>query len=205
MGAYLVTTINRSTISRLSTGQLLGTHFWLNSIVGYRTYRPKATITGLRYVRTSLSFVDSLSLLVHAPHPHRCVDVANAQQRRGLIIRVGKMETHDLNSMSVDQLWSLHLAVAAVLARNLLAEKTQLEGRLRELGQSVTSHKRSRARRPYPQVFPKFRNPSQPSETWAGRGKQPRWLTAQLRSGKKLDDFRIQPQPSADRSRRRTG
>ena len=40
-------------------------------------------------------------------------------------------------------------------------------------------------------VFPKFRNPEQPSETWAGRGKKPRWLTAQLRSGKQLDDFRI--------------
>jgi DNA-binding protein H-NS len=115
------------------------------------------------------------------------------------------MKTHDLKSMSVDQLWSLHQAVASALASKLLAEKTQLERRLRELGQSVTqSTKPSHARRPYPQVFPKYRNPNQPSETWAGRGKQPRWLTAQLRSGKKLDDFRIQPQPSADRLRRRT-
>jgi len=115
------------------------------------------------------------------------------------------MKTNDLNSMSVDRLWSLHQAVASVLASKLLAEKAQLERRLRELGQSVTSTKRSHARRPYPQVFPKYRNPNQLSETWAGRGKQPRWLTAQLKSGKKLDDFRIQPQPSADRSRRRTG
>jgi DNA-binding protein H-NS len=49
-------------------------------------------------------------------------------------------------------------------------------------------------------VFPKYRNPAKPEETWAGRGKQPRWLTAQLRAGKNLDDFRIQP--SSDRKRR---
>ena len=28
-------------------------------------------------------------------------------------------------------------------------------------------------------------------ETWAGRGKQPRWPIAQLGSGKRIDDFRI--------------
>ncbi len=40
-------------------------------------------------------------------------------------------------------------------------------------------------------VFPKYRNPAKPSETWAGRGKKPRWLTAQLKSGKRIDEFRI--------------
>ena len=44
----------------------------------------------------------------------------------------------------------------------------------------------------------KYCNPKDPRETWAGRGKQPRWLRTQLRSGKKLDDFRIkQGQSSA--------
>jgi DNA-binding protein H-NS len=43
-------------------------------------------------------------------------------------------------------------------------------------------------------------NPKQPSETWAGRGKLPRWLNARLRSGKQLDDFRIPP--SSDRGLR---
>ena len=48
-----------------------------------------------------------------------------------------------------------------------------------------------RVRRPYPVVVPKYRNPERPSETWAGRGKTPRWLTAQLKSGRRIDDFRI--------------
>ena len=113
------------------------------------------------------------------------------------------MKIRGLKSMSVDQLWSHHPAVASALQIKLLAERAQRESRLRELGQSVTSTGRNDARRPYPQVFPKFRNPNHPYETWAGRGKLPRWLTAELRSGKKLDDFRINSQPPADRSRRR--
>jgi DNA-binding protein H-NS len=92
-----------------------------------------------------------------------------------------------LKSMSTDELWSLHERVTSVLARKISAEKGRLEQRLRQLGQSVLASDGhvSRARRPYPKVVPKFRNPTRPSETWAGRGKQPRWLTAQLRSGKK--------------------
>jgi len=40
-------------------------------------------------------------------------------------------------------------------------------------------------------VAPKYRNPENPSETWAGRGLKPRWLAAALKSGKKLEHFAI--------------
>lgn len=40
-------------------------------------------------------------------------------------------------------------------------------------------------------VAPKYRNPANPSETWAGRGKQPRWLAAYTDAGRKLDEFLI--------------
>jgi DNA-binding protein H-NS len=46
-------------------------------------------------------------------------------------------------------------------------------------------------RRHYPPVHAKYRNPDRPSETWAGRGKRPRWLVAQLQAGKRIDDFKI--------------
>jgi DNA-binding protein H-NS len=110
--------------------------------------------------------------------------------------RVIKMKLHDLKlkSMPTDELWSLQELITSELVHKISAEKARLEQRLRQLGQRAAANgaqKISHARRPYPQVFPKYRNPAQPSETWAGRGKQPRWLTAQLRSGKKLDDFRI--------------
>ena len=82
------------------------------------------------------------------------------------------MKPHDLKSMSVEELWSLHELVVSVLASKISAEKARLEQRLRELGQSTadSAKKVSHARRPYPQVFPKYRNPTRPSETWAGRG-----------------------------------
>lgn len=37
-------------------------------------------------------------------------------------------------------------------------------------------------------VKPKYRN-KKTGDTWAGRGKQPRWMTAELKAGKKRDDF----------------
>lgn len=104
------------------------------------------------------------------------------------------MTRHDLNSMSVGELWSLHELVVSLLARKISSEREELKQKLRALGQNIPPRSEKvthHARRPYPQVFPKFRNPARPSETWSGRGKQPRWLTAALRSGKKLDDFRI--------------
>ncbi len=108
------------------------------------------------------------------------------------------MKPTDLESMSVDELWSLRALLIAVLTGKMSAEKAKIDRQLQQLGLGAApnnSKKIPHARRPYPQVFPKYSNPAKPSETWAGRGKQPRWLTAQLRAGKKLDDFRIQTLP----------
>ena len=96
--------------------------------------------------------------------------------------------------MSVEELWSLHELVSAALASKIQAETAKLDQRLRQLSLATVSHngKNMRhARRPYPPVHAKYRNPAEPSETWAGRGKRPRWLSAQLKSGKQIDDFRI--------------
>jgi DNA-binding protein H-NS len=40
-------------------------------------------------------------------------------------------------------------------------------------------------------VAPKYRNPKNRSETWAGRGAMPRWLAAEIKKGKKREDFAI--------------
>jgi DNA-binding protein H-NS len=102
------------------------------------------------------------------------------------------MTTNDLDGMSIEELWALHVELGNVLARKIATEKRQLERRLGMLqATSRSSQSTGRERRPYPQVFPKYRNPLKPSETWAGRGKLPRWLKAELQSGKKIDDFRI--------------
>lgn len=40
-------------------------------------------------------------------------------------------------------------------------------------------------------VAVKYRNRDNPSETWTGRGRQPKWLAAALKKGAKLADFAI--------------
>jgi DNA-binding protein H-NS len=98
---------------------------------------------------------------------------------------------NSLKSMSTDELWALHEEIAAKLAVTLIAEKRLLESRLKQLKGITETERPKTGRRPYPTVAPKFQNPDRPSETWAGRGKTPRWLTAKLKSGKRIDDFRI--------------
>ena len=102
------------------------------------------------------------------------------------------MKIDEIKSMSVDDLWSLHDKLVSTLSRKLSEEKRRLDRRLRQLNGGLASV--TQARRPYPRVLPKYRNPDRPSQTWAGRGKKPRWIVAQLRAGKRLDDFRI-PSP----------
>jgi DNA-binding protein H-NS len=98
--------------------------------------------------------------------------------------------------MSIEQLWALREQISAILTSKMSFKKVQLEELLRKLNHSVEPRKGTlkgdRERRPYPPVVPKYRNPGRPSETWAGRGRRPRWLIAQLASGKQLDDFRIE-------------
>ena len=40
-------------------------------------------------------------------------------------------------------------------------------------------------------VKPKYRNPADKSQTWAGRGSRPRWVVAALKGGRKLEDLAI--------------
>ena len=95
------------------------------------------------------------------------------------------MKQVDLERLSTDDLWTLHTKLSEVLAQRIQQEKLLLEERLRQLRLHESG------RRPYPPVLPKYCNPDHPSETWAGRGKQPRWVVAQLKAGRRLDDFRV--------------
>jgi DNA-binding protein H-NS len=101
------------------------------------------------------------------------------------------VKSGNLRSMPVDELWNLHEMVETELSRKMLAERAVLEKRLRQLSGDLGAGGSKHAKRHYPKVLPKYRNPKNRRETWAGRGKQPRWLTAHLRNGKQLEDFRI--------------
>jgi DNA-binding protein H-NS len=40
-------------------------------------------------------------------------------------------------------------------------------------------------------VQPKYRNPDDPSETWSGRGRQPKWVQMAIAHDRKLEDLAI--------------
>ena len=120
------------------------------------------------------------------------------QQDLSIVASAPFEEAQNWEAMSVDDLWRLHEKIVMVITTKIHSEKQMLEARLRQLGRSVVSPKSATAkkpakskRRPYPRVLPKYRDRTNPSVTWSGRGKQPRWLSAQLSLGKKLADFRI--------------
>ncbi|MCK1741544.1 H-NS histone family protein [Bradyrhizobium sp. 139] len=110
------------------------------------------------------------------------------------------MRRQDLEAMDFEELWLLHEELTKILAEKITAEKRELEKRLAQLNQpdqfggaesGAETGTGQPPRRKYPKVVPKYSNPLQPTETWSGRGKQPRWLVAALQSGHTLEEFRI--------------
>jgi DNA-binding protein H-NS len=99
-----------------------------------------------------------------------------------------------LKTMSVAKLRDLKAKVDAAISEKLRARRHELESELSKLDGYAGGGRRGRpagrggARGP---VAPKYRNPDNPTETWAGRGLKPRWLTAAIKGGKKLEDFAI--------------
>jgi DNA-binding protein H-NS len=96
-----------------------------------------------------------------------------------------------LKTMSISKLMDLKQKVDVVLAAKVAEERRALQSRLSNLegvGSRSAPGRRGGVRG---KVEPKYRNPENPSETWAGRGLKPRWLATALKAGKKLEDFTI--------------
>jgi DNA-binding protein H-NS len=99
----------------------------------------------------------------------------------------------NLKSMSIDKLMKLKDQIDTALHAKVADERSALQAKLDKLSRLSTAPSSSRglrmgARGP---VAPKYRNPENPTETWAGRGLKPRWLAAALKGGKKLEHFSI--------------
>lgn len=107
-------------------------------------------------------------------------------------------EKFDFSSMSVDELWSLHEEISALLSARIEEEKRELEKRLAILNRGAGAIRDTapagKPRRAYPVVVPRYRNP-ETSETWSGRGKLPRWITAAMKAGRAMDEFLISAPP----------
>jgi DNA-binding protein H-NS len=114
-------------------------------------------------------------------------------------------------AMSAEDLWDLYNHLRGVLKHKLRLQMKEIDGLLKAL---LSANERlqgplnaveigtNKSRRPYPRPAPQFRNPDNPSQTWAGRGLRPRWLTAQIKAGRSIDEFRI---VTTDRRKRSAG
>jgi DNA-binding protein H-NS len=94
----------------------------------------------------------------------------------------------NLSSMSVEALLQLRDDVNRFLERRA----GELQQQLAALGADVGGRGRG-SKMKGQKVPPKYRNPNNRAETWAGRGAMPRWLAAEIKAGKKREDFLIQP------------
>jgi DNA-binding protein H-NS len=80
-------------------------------------------------------------------------------------------------------------------ARSTLKEARRLAA---EVGFEVTFAKagkpaggKAKAAAPRSKAVQKYRNPDNPVETWAGRGRPPKWVQAALEAGQSLEDLAI--------------
>ena len=68
--------------------------------------------------------------------------------------------------------------------------RAKFESMASEAGFGLTELFGSRSTKGKP-VPAKYMNPDNPGETWAGRGRKPKWLVAKLDKGEKITDFAI--------------
>jgi len=100
--------------------------------------------------------------------------------------------------MSIGRLVTLRDQIDVAIKSRVMQDRHDLEARLAKLSRfssagarGVSFGKRRGA------VAPKYRNPENPNETWAGRGLKPRWLAAALKAGHKIEAFLIGGAPKA--------
>ncbi|BCU66082.1 hypothetical protein F941_00256 [Acinetobacter bouvetii DSM 14964 = CIP 107468] len=105
----------------------------------------------------------------------------------------------DISNLSVEELKKLQVEAEALIASKkdqavedaynqilAIAENVGLSiDQILELG--ATKRKKTTRK----SVEPRYRSKANPNDTWTGRGKQPRWLVAELEKGAKLESFLI--------------
>lgn len=100
----------------------------------------------------------------------------------------------DLEKMSLKELQELELKVkkarAGVQDRSRAELRKRIEAMVEAAGFKISDIFGGRGGKGRT-VPAKYINPDDPSETWTGRGRKPRWLTAKLKEGAKIEKFLI--------------
>jgi DNA-binding protein H-NS len=109
------------------------------------------------------------------------------------------MAAPNLEKLTVKELADLQSRIESEIARRKEQDKAVLKQKFEEMagkaGLSVAElfgiSSKGRGAGRGGKVAIKYINPENKSETWTGRGRQPRWLAAKLSRGAKLQDFAI--------------
>lgn len=103
--------------------------------------------------------------------------------------------TLDLDALSLKELKDLQGQVARAIGsyedRKKKEALSELEEVAKKMGYSLSELTGAPAVRKRKPAAAKYANPADPSETWTGRGRKPRWVEAALASGKSMDDLAI--------------
>ena len=103
-----------------------------------------------------------------------------------------------IRSMTFDELIKMKAKIEVAIELRVANERRHLMNAIDKLG-TVKARKVSGRRNvgdpsnplKGKRLPPRYRNPKNRSETWAGRGLRPRWLTAALKGGKKIEAFAV--------------
>lgn len=105
----------------------------------------------------------------------------------------------DISELSVEELKRLQEEAEALIASKKDQAIEDAYNQIIEIAENVGfsveqllefgAQKRKKTTRK--SVETRYRNKNNAEETWTGRGKQPRWLVAEIEKGAKLEDFLI--------------
>lgn len=100
----------------------------------------------------------------------------------------------DLNTLSLEELKKLkrdvEKAITSFEERRLLEARKKLEDYAKEIGvdlnEVASMKKTTKSVNP-----PKYRHPEDPTLTWTGRGRKPKWIVEALDAGNDLESYAI--------------
>jgi DNA-binding protein H-NS len=106
--------------------------------------------------------------------------------------------SNGLENMTYPQLVELRGRIDAAMEAVKVAEKDKLRAQMEAIAAKsglslaeVVGGRNRQSKAKGAKVAPKYRNPRNPQETWAGRGRQPAWVAAALKKGQKLESLLI--------------
>jgi|FEC22Drversion2_1045045.scaffolds.fasta_scaffold00393_33 DNA-binding protein H-NS len=100
-----------------------------------------------------------------------------------------------IRSMSLDELIKTRARLEEAIALRTSRERRILTKLLERMELGASGSKRGVGVPVHPlkgrKLPPRYRNPQNRLETWAGRGHKPKWLVSALKRGKKLESFAV--------------